>query len=41
MSWVISHVGFDPKVKLKNQLSITFPSLEWINSRRKKYITQA
>ena len=41
MSWVISHFGFDPKVKFKNQLSITFPSLEWINSRRKKYITQA
>jgi Type II intron maturase len=41
MSWVTSHFGFDPKVKSKNKWSIHFPSLVWINSRRKKYATQA
>lgn len=41
MSWVISHFGFDPKVKSNNKLSISFPSIEWLNSRKKKYVTQA
>lgn len=41
IGWVISHFGFDPRVKSSNKLSINFPSIEWINSRKKKYVTQA
>lgn len=40
MSWVIDQFGFDPKVISKNQLIVSFPSLEWIHFRRKKYMTQ-